>query len=74
MSEGEETRASVGASESSMLELCRMLIEENRQADIAREKKRDKKEKDDAKKLHERQMEIERLKQNWRSWLHVALR
>ena len=63
MSEGEETRSSAGASESSMLELCRMLIEENRQADIAREKKRDKKEKDDAKKLHERQMEIEELKQ-----------
>ena len=62
MSDGEEGRSS-GTSESNMMEMVRMIMEENRQNEIAREKKRDKKEKEDAKKLHERQMEFEEMRQ-----------
>ena len=62
MSEG-EGRNSGGTSESNMMEMLRLLREEDRQAEIAREKKREKKEKEDAKRLHERQMELEELKQ-----------
>ena len=41
-----------------MMDMFRLLMEENRQAEAAREKKRDKKEKDDAKLLHTRQLEL----------------
>ena len=57
-SDGEEVRSPSGGSEPSMIEMFRMLMEENRQADVAREKKRDKKEKDEAKLQHTRQLEI----------------
>ena len=62
MSDG-EGRSSGGTSESNMMEMLRLLREEDRQAEIAREKKRDKKDKEDAKRLHERQMEFEELRQ-----------
>ena len=62
MSEG-EGGSGPGTSESSMMEMIRLLREEDRIAEVAREKKRDKKDKEDAKKLHERQLELEELRQ-----------
>ena len=56
--EGEEARTPSGGSESSMMDMFRMLMQENREAEAAREKKRDKKEKDDAKTQHTRQLEL----------------
>ena len=52
-SDGEEARG-----EPSVMELMRMMIQENREAEAAREKKRDKKEKDEAKAQHVRQLEL----------------
>ena len=60
-SDGDEVRVSGGVSESSMMDMFRLLMQENREAEAAREKKRDKKEKDDAKTQHTRQLELARV-------------
>ena len=59
-SDGEEgSRMTLrGGGEPGMVEVMRMLMQENREAEAAREKKREKKEKDEAKAQHTRQLEL----------------
>ena len=56
--EEEEGRTLRGGGEPSMAEFMRMFMQENREAEAAREKKREKKEKDEAKAQHTRQLEL----------------
>ena len=58
-SDAEEGRMILrGGGEPSMVEVMRLLMQENREAEAAREKKREKKEKDEAKTQHTRQLEL----------------
>ena len=56
--EGEESGPISGVSESSMMDMFRMLMQETRDAEAARDKKRDKREREAAKEAHERLLEL----------------
>ena len=72
-SDGEEARTPSGGGELSVMEMVRMLMQENREAEAAREKKRDKKEKDEAKAQHTRQLELVKEQQIREKEVHERL-
>ena len=72
-SEGEEARTPSGGGELSVMEMVRMLMQENREAEAARDKKRDKREKDEAKAQHTRQLELVKEQQIREKEVHERL-